>query len=96
MLTIIVLLIQSEENFEFEYEEISIKVFRTSLGISAKVSLWGHAAWGFNGLVADFKNTLNEIIQKVLVYNVKGRKELLDAYEDRFHLLQRKRVWAKE
>ena len=86
MLTIIVLLTQSEENFEFEYEEISIKVSRTSLGISAKVNLLGHAAWGFNGLVADFKSTLTEIVQKVLMYNVQGRKELLKAYENLLEL----------
>ena len=90
MLTIIVLLIQNEERFEFEYEEISIRVSHTSEGLSAKVYLWGHAAWGFNNLVADFQATLSEIIQKVLTYNVKGRKELLKAYESKFHLMQGK------
>jgi len=96
VLTIIVLLIQNEKKFEFDYAEISVKIYRTPKGLSAKVNLWGVAAWGFNNLERDFKTTLHEIIQKVIMYNVKGRKELLSAYEDRFHLLQGKRMWSQE
>lgn len=80
MLTIIVLLTQSEERFEFNYEEISIKVYGSPKGVSAQVSLWGVAAWGFNNLKSNFRIALNEIIQKTLMYKVRGRKELLRAY----------------
>ena len=96
MLTTIVLLIQNEKRFDFEHDEISIKIRHTTLGVSAKVVLWGHAAWGFNNLCSDFKATLHETIQKVLMYDVKGRKELLKDYEDRFHLLQGKRMWSEK
>jgi hypothetical protein len=94
VLTIIVLLIQSEEIFEFDYEEISIKVVKTPNGVSAKVNLRGCAAWGFNNLVGDFKGLLSEIIQKITTYNVKGRRELLMAYENGFHLLRGKGLWS--
>ena len=93
MLTIITILLQ-EKIFRFEHEEISIQLVQTPSGISAKVNLRNIAIWGFNNYVGDFDNTLHEIVQKVLMSNVKGRKDLLCYYENRFHLLQRKRVWS--
>ena len=93
MLTIITTLLQ-EKKFEFEHEEISIRLVQTSSGLSAKVNLRNIAVWGFNNYMGDFDNTLNEIIQKILMFNIKGRKDLLHYYENRFHLLQRKGVWS--
>lgn len=93
MLTIITILLQ-EKKFEFEHEEISIRLVQTPCGLSAKVHLRHIAVWGFNNYVGDFDDTLNEIIQKVLMSNIKGRKDLLHYYENKVHLLQRKRVWS--
>lgn len=89
MLTIITLLLR-EKRFDFEHEEISIRMVQTPSGLSARISLRGAAAWGFNNYMGDFDDTLAEVIQKVLTYNVKGRKDLLNYYANGFHLLQRK------
>lgn len=81
MLTIIALLLE-EKKFEFEYEDISFKMVQTSTGISARIFLRGATAWGFNAFMGDFQIILQQEIQKALMFNVKGRKKLLEYYYD--------------
>ena len=81
MLGVIVLLLQNRR-FDFEYKNIVVHIRQDYNGISAKVSLFGTAAWGYTKREGTFEGTVLEEVQKILYCNIPNKKQLLKYYKD--------------